>query len=248
MMHKLSLQRSKYSLQNKVIMCTIKIFTETHKYNPHEVIFLKCLVWVWYRVLQYWFKQRSLKRFTESCAETCWDGTAGRRLYNVSCVLGQGRAWAACGNASQKMKNRSIRRKKGGRTDSVITSVSPIHNRPEWFTWGVLYLASHTGKVTAPCTPPFVNSFSLIKSLLLVEHFYWLCCPWEGNLRFVDLPSFLTLPLGICFAEPGRDVCGSNLFPSTQAWCACCNGCSFSLSLYCACCLTYWVNKPSADG
>lgn len=28
-----------------------------------------------------------------------------------------------------------------------------------------------------PCTPPFVNSFSLIKSLLLGEHFYWLCCP-----------------------------------------------------------------------
>lgn len=97
-------------------------------------------------------------------------------------------------------------------------------------------------------TPPFVNSFSLIKSLLLGEHFYWLCCPWEGNLRFVDLPSFLTLPLGICSAELRREVRGSNLFPSTQAWCAGCNGCSLSLSLYSTGRLTRWANKPFAGG
>lgn len=145
------------------------------------------------------------------------------------------------------MKNRSIRRKKGGRTDNHICQPYPQQ------TWLVLMRSSVFGITyrqgySPLCTPPFVNSFSLIKSLLLGEHFYWLCCPWEGNLRFVDLPSFLTLPLGICSAEPGRDVRGSNLFPSTQAWCACCNDCSFSLSLYCAHCLACWVNKRCADG
>lgn len=147
----------------------------------------------------------------------------------------------------KKMKNRSIRRKKGGWTDNHICQPFPqqtwlVQMRSSVF--GITYRQGYSPL----CTPPFVNSFSLIKSLLLGEHFYWLCCPWEGNLRFVDLPSFLTLPLGICSAEPGRDVCGSNLFPSTQAWCACCNGCSFSLSLYCARCLACWVNKPCADG
>lgn len=147
----------------------------------------------------------------------------------------------------KKIKNRSISRKKRGRMDYHICQPYPqqtwlVQTRSSVF--GITYRQGYS----PPCTPPFVNSFSLIKSLLLGEHFYWLCCPWEGNLRFVDLPSFLTLPLGICFAEPGRDVRGSNLFPSTQAWCACCNGCSFSLSLYCACCLAYWVNKPSPDG